>query len=104
MTNVRNNADTFSPYNPNTIVSNTPWVGAPLPLVPTVWEQTLQQMAPYVGMATSMGWVCCCRDFAPWGLGIAAAAGDFVNQSFQIGSGPRPGVTLILERWKKRPY
>ena len=39
VTNVHNNADTFSPYNPNTIVPNTPWVGAPLPPPgPTAWE------------------------------------------------------------------
>ena len=50
VTNVRNNADTFSPYNPNTIVSNTPWVGAPLPPPgPTVWEQTRSADGAYRG-------------------------------------------------------
>ena len=53
--NVHNNADTFSPYSPNTIIPNTPWVGAPLPPPgPSPWEQSIQQLAPIVGMATSM--------------------------------------------------
>src|SRR5262249_19230476 len=53
VTNVRNNADTFSPYNPNTIIPNTPWVGAPFPHVPTVWEQTIQQLARIIHDSTS---------------------------------------------------
>src|SRR5262249_43505264 len=88
VTNVHNNADTFSPYNPNTIIPNTPWVGAPLPPPgPTVWEQTVQQMAPIVGMATSMVLGVTLSGLGPLGAGIAAAAGDVVNQSIQIGFG-----------------
>ena len=88
-TNVRNNADTFSPYNPNTIVANTPWVGAPLPPPgPTDWEMAVQHMAPIVGMATSMVLGVTLAGLGPLGVGIvaaaAAAAGDVANQSIQI--------------------
>src|SRR6185295_9284226 len=55
VTNVRNNADTFSPYNPNTIIPNTPWVGAPLPPPgPSDWELIGDALAPIVGTATSL--------------------------------------------------
>jgi YD repeat-containing protein len=87
VTNVHNNADTFSPYNPNTIIPNTPWVGAPLPTPPTVWEQTVQEMAPIVGMATSMVLSVVLSGLGPLGVGIAAAAGAAANQSLQIGLG-----------------
>jgi Bacterial toxin 5 len=88
VTNVRNNADTLSPYNPNTIISNMPWVGAPLPPPgPTPWEQSVQQLAPIVGMATSMVLGVTLSGLGPLGAGIAAAAGDVVNQSIQIGLG-----------------
>ena len=104
VTNVRNNADTFSPYNPNTIVSNTPWVGAPMPPPgPTVWEQTVQQMAPIVGMATSMVLGVALSGLGPLGAGIAAAAGDVVNQSIQIGLGRKDwGDFDLAQRWPKR--
>src|SRR5262249_32870414 len=90
VTNVRNNADTFSPYNPNTIVPNTPWVGAPLPPPgPSAWEQSVQQTAPFVGMITSMVLGVVLSELGPLGEGIAAAAGNTVNQSFQIGFGSK---------------
>jgi YD repeat-containing protein len=83
--NVRNNAETFSPYNPNTIISNTPWVGAPLPPPgPSSWEQAVQQMAPALGMATSMVLGVILSELGPLGVGIAAAAGNVVNQGIQI--------------------
>ena len=86
--NVHNNADTFSPYNPSTIIPNTPWVGAPLPPPgPSPWEQSIQQLAPIVGMATSMVLGVTLSGLGPLGVGIAAAAGDVVNQSIQIGLG-----------------
>src|SRR5262249_6288576 len=85
VTNLPNNADTFSPYTPNTIVPNTPWVGARLPPPgPTVWEQTVEQLAPIVGMATSMVLGVTLSGLGPLGVGIAAAAGDAANQSIQI--------------------
>ena len=88
--NVHNNADTFSPYNPNTIIPNTPWVGAPLPPPgPTPWEQSIEQLAPIVGMATSMVLGVTLSGLGPLGVGIAAAAGDVVNQSIQIGLGDK---------------
>ncbi len=85
--NTHNNAGTYSPYNPNMIVSNTPWVGAPLPPKLTAWEQSLQQMAPILGMETSMVLSVVLSGLGPLGVGIAAAAGDVVNQSLQIASG-----------------
>ena len=86
--NVHNNADTFSPYNPNTIIPNTPWVGAPLPRPgPSVWEQTVAQLAPIVGIATSMVLGVVLSELGPVGEGIAGAAGDLVDQSIQIGFG-----------------
>ena len=94
VTNLRNNADTFSPYNPNTIVSNTPWVGAPLPPPgPSDWEQSVQQLAPIVGMATSMVLAVTLSELGPLGAGIAAAAGEVANQSTQITFGERSSAT-----------
>jgi YD repeat-containing protein len=88
--NVHNSADTFSPYNPNTIIPNTPWVGAPLPPPgPSPWEQSIQQLAPIVGMATSMVLGVTLSGLGPLGVGIAAVAGDVVNQSIQIGLGDK---------------
>jgi YD repeat-containing protein len=88
--NAHNNADTFSPYNPNTIIPNTPWVGAPLPPPgPTPWEQSIEQLAPVVGMTTSMVLGVVLSGLGPLGVGIAAAAGDVVNQSIQIGLGDK---------------
>src|SRR5689334_6475188 len=89
VTNVRNNADTFSPYNPNTIVSNTPWMGPPLPPPgPSEWDQFVQHLAPVVGMVTSMVLSVTLSGLGPLG-GIAAVAGDVVNQSIQIGLGDK---------------
>ncbi|MGH8646396.1 MAG: hypothetical protein ACREX4_18835 [Gammaproteobacteria bacterium] len=96
--NVRNNADTFSPYNPNTIIPNTPWVGAPLPPRTTVWEQTVEQMAPIVGMATSMVLSVYLSGLGPLGVGIAAAAGDFAKQSFRTGFGRKDWRVLLPGR------
>src|SRR4029077_6272169 len=88
--NAHNNADTFSPYNPSTIIPNTPWVGAPLPPPgPSPWEQSIEQLAPVVGMATSMVLGVVLSGLGPLGVGIAAAAGDVVNQSIQIGLGDK---------------
>ncbi|WP_187426872.1 putative Ig domain-containing protein [Nitrosomonas communis] len=85
VTNLHNNVDTFSPYNPNTIISNTPWVGAPMPPPPpTFWEKTVQQFAPVVGIATSMVLGVTLSTLGPLGMGIAAAAGRFASQSFYI--------------------
>ena len=85
--NAHNNAATFSPYNPSTIIPNTPWVGAPLPVHLTVWEQTVQEMAPYVGMGTSLALSVVLSGLGSLGAGIAAAAGNAANQSFQIALG-----------------
>src|SRR5262249_23453561 len=88
--NVPKNADQFSPYSPNTIIPNTPWVGAPLPPPgPSPWEQSIQALAPIVGMATSMVLSVTLSGLGPLGVGIAAVAGDVVNQSIQIGLGDK---------------
>jgi hypothetical protein len=95
VTNVRNNADTFSPYNPNPIVSNTPWVSTLPPPGPTDWEQTVTQMAPIVGMATSMVLAVTLSELGPLGEGIAAAGGEVANQSTLIGFGRKDWRVLV---------
>jgi YD repeat-containing protein len=86
--NAHNNADTFSPYNPNPIVSNTPWVGAPLPpRGPSGFEESVLQMAPYLGMEVSIALAVVLSPLGPLGAGIASAAGELANESIQVGFG-----------------
>src|SRR4029453_10085161 len=86
VTNVHNNAETFSPYNPNTNIPTPPWVGAPLPPPgPSDWELIGEALAPIVGRATSLVLGVALSGLGPLEVGIAAAAGDVANQSIQIG-------------------
>ena len=54
---------------------------------PTDWELIGEALAPIVGTATSMVLGVTLSGLGPLGIGIAAAAGDAVNQSIQIGLG-----------------
>jgi hypothetical protein len=95
--NLRNNADTFSPYNPDTIIANTPWVGAPLPPPgPSDWEMAVQHLAPILGIATSMVLAVALSELGPLGAGIAAAAGAAASQSIQVGVGGKDPTDLAF--------
>ena len=54
---------------------------------PSDWERSLQEIAPFVGMATSLVLGVALSELGPLGVGIAAAAGNAANQSLQIGLG-----------------
>jgi len=91
--NIHNNAGTFSPYNPNTIIPSTPWIGAPLPPPGlTACEQSARSIAPIVGIAVA---VALGIALGPGGAGlgvalsgaIGAAAGNVAQQAVQLGFG-----------------